>query len=156
MAKLNWSPWMGLKDLGLEGLKDEMDAFVEEFFSHAGVSEHQNERGRIWSPKADMFETPAAITIQADLPGVRLEDIVLEVRDKELLLYGNRRFEKDVEGSVYQMLERSYGPFARKFPLPRDVDPDAIQAVYKNGLLTVTIPKENTEETGRKIRIRVR
>lgn len=131
MAKLNWNPWMGMDLTAEEQARDDL----------AGHPATGDKKGLLWAPASDMVEDSHRIIIQADLPGLRLEDIAVEVKENELVLYGRRPFEKDARQNVYHMLERSYGPFARTFPLPRNADHESIQAHLKDGVLTITISK---------------
>ena len=73
----------------------------------------------VWQPQADVFESAEELTIQVELAGLSLDDVVLESKGQELLVYGERRFVKDVDGPAYHTLERSFGPFARRFVLPK-------------------------------------
>jgi HSP20 family protein len=77
----------------------------------------------------------------------------IEVLGRELVIYGERRHEKDVGGSAYHVLERSYGPFARRFDLPESTDMTAIKATMQQGILSVTVPKKDKKKIGRRIEI---
>ena len=131
MAKLNWNPWMGLDLSAEEHLRDDT----------TGRPSAGDKNSLVWNPAADMVEDGEGIIIQVDVPGIVLEDIGVELKENELKLYGRRRFEKDARKNVYHMLERTYGPFARTFPLPRNVNQDSIRAHLKDGVLTITISK---------------
>jgi HSP20 family protein len=147
MAKLNWNPWMGLADVKAE-LDRVMAQAMREGKSPGGLSE----KAYFWTPAADVLETPGTYVITVELAGVEREDVAVEVRAKSLWVYGERRFEKrcDCEG-VYISLERSYGPFARRFGLPKGVDRGGVAAVFRNGLLEITLPKEAREPRRRRI-----
>jgi len=94
-----------------------------------------------WTPAVDIFETAGAIVLKAELPGLRAEDIDIEVDDNVLTLKGERRFEDKVEDGRYYRLERAYGHFQRSLTLPQGVKADEISASFDNGLVTVTVPK---------------
>jgi len=97
---------------------------------------------RPWSPSVDVFETEDALTLKADLPEVKTEDIDVRVENQTLTLRGQRKFEKEEKIKGYHRIERSYGEFVRSFAVPSTVDTDKVQADYKNGVLTITLPKK--------------
>jgi HSP20 family protein len=97
---------------------------------------------RPWSPSVDIFETEDALKLKADLPDVKTEDIDVRVEDQTLTLRGERKFEKDDSVKGYHRIERGYGEFVRSFAVPSTVDTEHVQADYKNGVLTVTLPKK--------------
>jgi HSP20 family protein len=97
---------------------------------------------RPWSPSVDIFETEDALKLKADLPEVKIEDIDVRVEDQTLTLRGQRKFEKDDNIKGYHRIERGYGEFVRSFAVPSTVDTEHVQADYKNGVLTVTLPKK--------------
>ena len=98
--------------------------------------------GRPWSPSVDVYETEDALKLKADLPEVKVEDIDIRVENQTLTLRGHRQFEKDEHLKGYHRIERSYGEFVRSFAVPSTVDTDKVQADYKNGVLTITLPKK--------------
>lgn len=149
MAKLNWNPWMGLADM-----KAEMDRVMSEASRRGRAPSAVSERAYFWAPSADVLETEDAFIVIVELPGVDREDVAVEVKSRTLWVYGERRFEKFCEGEgVYHSLERSYGPFARRFTLPKGVDRAGVSAKFKNGLLEITLPKECREVRRRRIQI---
>ena len=97
---------------------------------------------RPWSPSVDIFETEDALTLKADLPDVRIEDIDVRVEHQTLTLRGQRKFGKEENIKGYHRIERSYGEFVRSFAVPSTVDTEKVQADYKNGVLTITLPKK--------------
>jgi HSP20 family protein len=98
--------------------------------------------GRPWAPAVDIFETEDAITLKADIPDVKTEDIDIKVENNTLTLRGHRTFEKDDKVKGYHRIERSYGEFVRTFALPNTVDNEKVAADYKNGVLAITLPKK--------------
>ncbi|HWE49734.1 MAG TPA: Hsp20/alpha crystallin family protein [Bryobacteraceae bacterium] len=98
--------------------------------------------GRPWSPAVDIFETEDALTLRADLPDVKLEDIDVRVENQTLSISGQRKFERDEKVKGYHRIERSYGEFVRSFAVPSSVETDKVAADYKNGVLTITLPKK--------------
>jgi len=97
---------------------------------------------RPWSPSVDIFETEDALTLKADLPDLKIEDIDVRVEHQTLTLRGQGKFEKDEKIKGYHRIERSYGEFVRTFAVPSTVDTEKVQADYKNGVLTITLPKK--------------
>ena len=98
--------------------------------------------GRPWSPAVDILETEDALHLKADLPDVKIEDIDVRVENQTLTLRGQRKFEKEENVKGYHRIERSYGEFVRSFAVPATVDTEKVAADYKNGVLTITLPKK--------------
>ncbi len=99
--------------------------------------------GRPWSPPVDVVETENDIVLKADLPDVNLDDIGIHVENQTLSITGERKFERENGNNKgYHRIERSYGSFVRSFTLPSIVDTEKVAADYKNGVLTVKIPKK--------------
>lgn len=120
------------------GLWDEFDRMFENFFDatpaaySAGYS-----NGRLMRPAYDIEETESHYVLSFDLPGMKQEDINIEVQDRVLSISGERkREEKSVRHS-----ERFYGRFERQFSLPDNVNADAVEANYENGVLKIALPK---------------
>ncbi|MBI3209058.1 MAG: Hsp20/alpha crystallin family protein [Candidatus Solibacter usitatus] len=90
----------------------------------------------------DILETPNEVVLKADLPDVDMKDVHIELENGTLTLRGQRKFENEKKDKGYHRLERSYGSFARHFSLPDTVDAEHVAAEYKNGVLTVTLPKK--------------
>jgi HSP20 family protein len=110
---------------------------------------------RPWSPSVDVLETENELVLKADLPDVNLKDIDIQIEQGTLSIKGERKFEKvEGKGTGYHRIERSYGEFQRYFSLPDTVDPDHVKADYKNGTLTVTLPKKEVAKP-RTIRVGV-
>jgi HSP20 family protein len=93
------------------------------------------------SPRIDMSETDRQIRIVAELPGVDERDIEVSVSDDVLTIRGQRKAEREEEKTNYHLVERSQGSFSRAIFLPFTIDPEQVQATFKNGVLTLTIPK---------------
>jgi HSP20 family protein len=96
---------------------------------------------RTWTPPVDVRETPDAYVVSAELPGLAREDIQITLENNILRLSGERKFERDEKQENYHRIERSYGAFTRSFALPTQVDGERVQAGFKDGVLTVTVPK---------------
>ena len=97
---------------------------------------------RPWAPPVDILETENELILKADLPDVDLKDVNIEMEHGTLTLRGERKFEKEDQSKGYHRIERSYGQFVRCFSVPDTVDAEKVKADYKNGVLTVTLPKK--------------
>lgn len=100
--------------------------------------------GRPWFPAVDILETEDHLALKADLPDVKIEDIDVRVENNMLTLRGQRKFEKDKNVKGLHRIERSYGEFTRTFQVPSTVDTEKVSADYKNGVLTISLPKKDT------------
>ncbi len=94
-----------------------------------------------WIPTVDISETENGYEIRAELPGVSEDDVNVSVTDNLLTVKGEKRQEAETEGKNYHRVERRYGSFQRSFTLPRHIETDAINAEFKEGVLTLGIPK---------------
>jgi len=95
----------------------------------------------VWTPAVDVFDTKDAIVLKAELPGMKAEDIDIEIDDNVLTIKGERRFREALEDGRYYRLERSYGHFSRSLTLPQGVRGDQVQAQFDQGVLEVRVPK---------------
>jgi HSP20 family protein len=110
--------------------------------------------GRPWSPAVDIVETEDGLTLKADVPDVKIEDIDIRVENNTLAIRGHRKFEKDEKLKGYHRIERSYGEFVRSFALPSTVDTEKVTADYRNGVLAIFLPKKETAKP-RQVRVAV-
>ncbi len=97
---------------------------------------------RPWAPPVDILETENELVLKADLPDINLKDVDIQIEQGTLTMRGERKFEKTDKGQGYHRIERSYGQFVRCFALPDTVDTDNVKADYKQGVLTLTLPKK--------------
>lgn len=107
-----------------------------------------------WAPAVDIFETEHSLVVKADLPDIKPEELDIRVENNILTIRGERKFEKQVNENNYLRVERAYGSFSRSFSLANTVNTEAIQADYKNGALTLTVPKRE-EAKPKQIKVRV-
>ena len=117
------------------------------------LSEPQTNRP--WAPTVDIYETENELVLKADLPDVELKDIDVRVENETLTIAGERKFEKNDSVKGYHRLERSYGRFTRSFAVPSSFDTENIAADYKNGVLSVSLPKKEAAKP-RQIKIEVK
>jgi HSP20 family protein len=96
---------------------------------------------RGWNPSIDLYETDEAFVLEADLPGVKAEDVKVEAENGDLVLQGLRSIESSRSESQFHTMERSSGNFLRRIKLPASIDKDAIEAEFHDGVLHVRLPK---------------
>jgi HSP20 family protein len=94
-----------------------------------------------WAPRADIYETEGELVVKVDLPDVNEKDLDIRVENNILTIRGERKFEEKVSQDNYLRVERAYGSFSRSFALANTVNTEAIKAEYRNGVLTVRVPK---------------
>ena len=92
-------------------------------------------------PRIDVSETEKAMLVTAELPGMEEKDIQLSLEDDTLMISGEKKTDVDEKGKNFHRVERTYGSFQRVIPLVSEIQPDQVEAVFKNGVLTVTLPK---------------
>ncbi len=121
-----------------------------------GIEEQGNEQGiSSFTPTVNSREAKDAYFVEVDLPGVKKEDIVIDVKDNILSIEGERKIQSETKENDYYKVESRYGKFIRSFTLPKDIDADKISASNKNGVLEVKIPKqEKIESKPKKIEIK--
>jgi HSP20 family protein len=94
-----------------------------------------------WAPSVDISETDNEYVIKAEIPEVKKEDVKVTVEDGQLTIQGERKQEKEEKGKRFHRVERSYGSFMRSFGVPDNVDESKAKAEFKDGMLTLTLPK---------------
>jgi HSP20 family protein len=135
---------------GFATLQDQVNRlFSESFRTHSEESALT-----AWAPAVDIYETPNELVVKADLPDVNEKDIDIRIENNLLTIRGERKVEKSVSEENFLRVERTYGSFSRSFSLPNTVNAEAIGADYKNGVLTVTLPKRE-ESKPRQIKVNV-
>ena len=127
-------------DCGPAVAQNQFERFLREAFSP--VSGEGEVSTRTWAPPVDIYENGDNLVLKAELPGINPDDVEIRVEDNTLYLKGERKSEKEVKEQNYHRVERSYGTFARSFSLPNSVDADKVAANYKDGVLTLTMPKK--------------
>ena len=107
-----------------------------------------------WTPACDIFETDKELVLKFELPEVKKEDVKVTMENHVLTLRGERKFEEETDRENYHRVERHYGEFMRSFNVPMFVDATKINAEFKHGLLTVTLPKRE-EARAKQIDVKV-
>jgi HSP20 family protein len=110
--------------------------------------------GRPWVPPVDILETENELILKADVPDVEMKDIDIHMENGTLTVRGERKFEEKKNGGGWHRLERGYGSFERVFTMPDSVDAEHVKADYKNGVLTITLPKKEVAKP-RQIKVQV-
>jgi HSP20 family protein len=110
---------------------------------------------RPWAPAVDIYETENELVLKADLPDVDLKDIDVRVENQTLTISGERTFEKKDTTKGYHRIERNYGSFVRSFSVPNSFDTENIAAEFKNGVLSVTLPKKEAAKP-RQVKVEVK
>ena len=141
MALIRYSPITGVDPF--QGFQDTMNRFFNEPAAN-----------RPWVPPVDIRETENELVLKADIPDVKFEDIDVRMENGTLTIRGERKFEQQKKEGGWHRVERSYGSFERVFTLPDSVNPEAVQADYKNGTLTVTLPKKEIAKP-RQVKVQV-
>jgi HSP20 family protein len=133
----------------LRRLSRDFDWFLDRF----GVERPYLATDVAWAPVLEVFEKGNEFVIKADVPGLKREDIDVEITDAELTIKGERKLEKEEKNKNYYRTERSYGSFFRSVELPEGVKIDLAKAVVKDGVLEVTMPIAKVEPTKRHLEI---
>jgi HSP20 family protein len=137
MTLVKWSP--RTRQIGT--MHETLDDLVREVFSDFPSPWFRaNTVGGEWLPPMDVVEEEGRFVVSLDLPGMRREDVTVSVENGTLTLKGERQHQSETKDG-YRRFERSYGTFTRTIGLPRTIDSKRIEAAYKDGVLTVTLPK---------------
>lgn len=142
----------------LRSLRQEMDNLFDSWTKDLGFPQVSFTTTEVW-PRMDVSETDKEIQVTAELPGVDQKDIEITMSGSDLLIKGEKKSEreekKEEEGRTYHRVERSFGSFQRRLSLPYEVDASKAQAVYKDGVLTLTLPKPaEVQKATKKIEIK--
>jgi HSP20 family protein len=132
-----------------ERMRREIDELFGDVFERTGFGP-----GRAFSPVVDVYYTgqPARAVVKADIAGVDIDDVALEIRGRQLVIAGERRA-AEAEGRLYQQIEIAHGPFRRVVELGAEVDAERATATYQDGILRIEIPLIQQEDESRRIPI---
>ena len=136
MSLTTWKPMTDLLRI-----HDEMNRIVEDFFGRRPLYRPAEGSDWDWVPAVDVSETGDQFEVRVEIPGVSEKDISLSVTDNVLTLKGEKKRESKEKNGNYHRVERSYGRFQRSFTLPRNLQTEKTNATFKNGVLTISIPK---------------
>jgi HSP20 family protein len=139
MSYVRWDPWTRVGFL-----QNRVNQMIADPASDPGF---EDEIARCeWKPAVDILDTPEGVIIRADLPGVKKENVSVELKDSLMTLKGERRADTPEEsGSCYRR-ERCFGSFFRAFTLPERISADRIRAVLKDGVLEIHFPRPEAEK----------
>lgn len=147
-------------------ISDEMDRLFENFGMGRGLFAGDQEQGRgwdvggygetpsMWSPHIEVFERNGKLVIQADLPGMKRDDINVRIEDDEVIIQGERRQEQTSDQGGYYRSERSYGSFYRTIPLPEGTSAESANATFRDGVLEIELEAPRQQQRGRTLEIR--
>ncbi len=158
MSLIRWNPVRDLMPWGTDLLSDlshlhrEMNHMFDPYF-RGGIAD-DGSFGTFWSPPVEIREREDAYTVEVELPGLTKDDVKITMENDILTIRGEKNQESEEKRGNYPRSERVYGSFLRSFTLPSSVKNDKIEAQYKNGILTVTLPKVE-ESKPRTIEVKV-
>jgi HSP20 family protein len=136
MTLVRWDPFRELEEVS--------DRLNRMFSSRPSIGSKNGKEALTvadWMPTVDISETDGEYLIKAELPEVKKEDVKVTLEDGVLTLSGERRQEKEEKHAKYHRMERSYGSFVRSFSLPEVIDESKVKAEYKDGVLSLHLPK---------------
>ena len=126
----------------LTSLQDRVNQlFSQAFGGFEGLGLEQPLTSANFLPPVDIFEDEHNITLQAEIPGVKEEDLNVTLENNVLTITGERKFKEEEKKDNFHRIERRYGKFTRSFTLPASVDPQNVNATFENGVLNMTLPK---------------
>jgi HSP20 family protein len=137
----------GFEDMMPQSFSTMLDKFFNE-------SVNSRERLNKFNPHVDTCETENGYEIDVSLPGLKKDDIQLDFQQGRLTISGERQFSNEKKEKRYHMIESQYGAFSRSFQLPDTVNPERIEATFEDGILHVTVPKDERKTTRHRIEVR--
>jgi len=141
-----WEPFKNYRPFN-----NNFNTWFEDAFESLNSSELET---GTWLPKVDIYETDERYVINAEIPGLKKEDIDIDLKENTLTIKGEKKFEEKTEKDNYVRVERRYGTFQRSFALSENADAEKINASYSNGVLKVSIPKKE-EAKPKQIKVEV-
>ena len=165
MSITQWMPWRRKEQKMTESQEGEhpidlleldMNRMFDNFFSGFGLASFgtlENEWAT-FSPRVDIVDSEKEVKVSVELPGIDEQDIEVSLMRDVLTISGEKRQEKEDRGKNYHRMERSYGAFKRSISLMCDIDEDKVDARFKNGVLTVTLPKSVEGQCRQTIKIK--
>jgi HSP20 family protein len=151
MSVLRWDPFRDLTSI-----QDEMNQMFDRVFGRRGPGGREaGAASASWAPAVDIAERKDAYVVTAEVPGVKPEELEVTLEDGLLTIQGERRLEEETSDRQYHRVERRYGSFRRSITLPSQVQADAIEANYSDGVLQVVVPKAESAKP-KKINVQAR
>lgn len=140
-------PWTGKLPRSFDEMRRDFDDLV------GGLFGDQNGREMVMVPRTNIAETEQAYEVTMDLPGIKPDEVNVEICEGQLCVSGEHREEKEEKGKTYHRVERHFGQFRRVLPLGAGIESDKVDANYKDGVLKITVPKSK-EALSRKIQVK--
>lgn len=128
---------------GFPQFNEEMDEMMNRFFGDEGWLKPM----KGFTPKLNLVESDEAFDVTVDLPGLKPEEVKVEVKNGQLWITGEKKEEKEEEGKTYHRIERHGGQFRRVLPLPASVNEEEIKATFTDGVLKIAVPKGEEAKT---------
>jgi HSP20 family protein len=156
MSLIRWNPTRELTTWpsDLWNIQREINRMFDNFF-RGGMQDDGSFGLSYWTPAVDIAEHDNEFVVKVELPGVSKDDVKITLESNILTIRGEKKQEKETKEENYHRLERSYGSFQRSFTLPSTVRSEKIDAVYKDGVLTITLPKAE-EAKPKQIEVKVK
>ena len=133
----------------LEHMRKEMDRIWDRFsqdFSNSSLEQD-------WNPPLDLMETGSSLVVEIEVPGINPDNIDISVTADVLTFTGEKKKQAEDKGKSYHLVERTYGKFSRSIRLPTTVNPDQVEALYKDGILKITLGKTEAAK-GKRIQVK--
>jgi HSP20 family protein len=155
MSLIRWNPARELATFPSElfGIQREMNRMFDNVFRFD--TRDDDAAFTAWTPAVDIAEHEDEYVVKVELPGVNKEDVKITLESNILTIRGEKKQEKETKKENYQRIERSYGSFQRSFTLPTTVKSEKIDAVYKDGILQIALPKAE-EAKPKQIEVKVK
>lgn len=131
-------------------MRETINSFIDDLFTRMPSVSGMGE----WKPSIDLLDRGTDYLIRADLPGYSPENVKINVLENSVQIGGKIEEEKDTTEENFKLKERSFGSFTRSIPLPAQIKPEEASARYKNGVLEITLPKEEVDQ-GRTLSIEI-
>lgn len=139
----------------LQDIQEEMNRMIEDTFERFGLTDEESEKGEItWRPAVELNQQNGNYQVKAELPGVKKEDIDIEVGEDTVTIKAETKKEEEEKKENVYRSEIRYGKFKRILELPSNIDSSRVSAEFKDGILTITLPRtEEEKEKTRKVEI---
>ncbi len=151
------SPWRRNQPEPFASFERSMNRMFEDFYKDWDIAPFKNGGTLVeaFAPRVDIAETAEAMEVSAEIPGMDEKDVEVTLHGDLLTIKGEKKEEKEEKKKDYYRMERSYGSFQRVVPLPCEVQADKVEAKFKNGVLSITLPKTaEAQKSTRKIQIK--
>jgi HSP20 family protein len=147
--------WVGSPFRVLQRFADEMDRMFDDFGVgwRRGAMPLRSGASELWAPEVDVFQKSDQLIIKADLPGLKKDEVSVEITEDAVIIHGERRSEREDNREGYYRSERSYGSFYRAIPLPEGTITDQAKANFHDGVLEVTMPAPPAATKARRLDI---